>query len=61
MTRKAKDNVNYTVATHAAEHMPLSSETITLCERIADGHITGDAAVAEILRRHGVESRRVNV
>ena len=61
MTQKAKANVEYTIATHAAEKISLSREAITLCEKIADGHISGDAAVAEILRRYGIESRRVNV
>ena len=61
MTQKAKTNVDYTIATHAAEKITLSHEAIALCEKIADGHISGDAAVAEILRRYGVESRRANV
>ena len=61
MTRKARANVEYTIATHAAEKITLSREAISLCERIADGRISGDAAVAEILRRHGVESRRANI
>lgn len=60
MTRKAKTNVEYTIATHAAEKISLSREAIALCEKIADGHISGDAAVAEILRRYGIESRRAN-
>lgn len=61
MTQKAKANVKYTIATHAAEKITLPREAITLCEKIADGHISGDTAVAEILRRYGVESRRANV
>lgn len=60
MTQKAKANVDYTIATHAVEKITLSREVITLCEKIADGHISGDAAVAKILRRHGVESRRAH-
>ena len=61
MTQKAKNNVEYTIATHVAEKMFLSRETIAMCERIADGHTSGDAAVAEILRRYGIESGRANV
>lgn len=61
MTQKVKANVKYTIATHAAEKITLSREAITLCEKIADGRISGDIAVAEILRRYGVESRRANV
>ena len=58
MTQKIKANVEYTIATHAAEKMLLNRETIALCERIAAGRISGDAAVAEILRRYGFESRQ---
>ena len=60
MTQKARANVEYTIATHAAERISLSHEAIALCEKIADGHISGDAAVTEIMRRYGVESRRAN-
>ena len=60
MTQRARANVEYTIATHAAEKIPLTREAISLCERIADGQITGDAAVADILRRYGVERRPSN-
>ena len=60
MTKLAKANVEYTVATHAAEKMNLSREAVSLCEKIADGRISGDAAVEQIKRLYGVESRPAN-
>jgi len=61
MTKKAQANLRYTLATHAAEKMSPSREAIALCEKIADGHISGDFAVEQIKRRYGVESRRAHV
>ena len=60
MTKKAQANVKYVLATHAAERIIPSVEAISLCEKIADGHISGDAAVEQIKRRYGIESRRAN-
>lgn len=61
MTKKAQANVQYTLATHAAERLTPSREAISLCEKIADGHISGDFAVEQIKRRYGIEGRRSNV
>jgi len=61
MTQKAQKNVSYMLATHAAEHMIPSQKAVFLCEEIADGRISGNAAVKEILRHYGIESRRTNV
>jgi len=58
MTQKARGNVKYTIATHDAEKITLPREVITLCAKIADGHISGDTAVAEILRCHGIKRNR---
>ena len=60
MTQKAKVNVQYMLATHAAERMRPSREAISLCEQIADGRISGDDAIAQIKRLYGVESRNSN-
>jgi len=57
MTKKAQVNVRYTLATHAAERMTPSRRAISLCEKIANGHISGDMAVEQIKRHYGVESR----
>lgn len=45
MTKKAERNLKYTLATHDAEHMTPSRKAISLCEKIANGHISGDMAV----------------
>ena len=50
MTKKAERNLKYTLATHAAEHMMPSRKAISLCEKIANGQISGDMAVEEIKR-----------
>ena len=57
MTRKAERNLKYTLATLAAEHMMPSRKAISLCEKIANGQISGDMAVEEIKRYYGVESK----
>ena len=57
MTKKAEENIRYTLATHAAEKMSPSKEAVALCERIANGSMTGDQAVKQILKMHGIESR----
>ena len=56
MTKKAHENVQYTLATHAAERMVPSEEAVSFCERIDDGHMTGDQAVAQIKRMYGIEA-----
>lgn len=61
MTKKAQANIQYMLATHAAEYMTPSREAISLCEKIAEGRISGDFAVEQIKRRYGLESRRANV
>ena len=60
MTPKARANIEYTIATHAAEKMSISKEAVSLCERIAEGYLSGDDAVEQIKRLYGVESRPAN-
>lgn len=57
MTKKAERNLKYTLATHAAEHMMPSRKAISLCEKIANGQISGDMAAEEIKRYYRAESR----
>lgn len=56
MTQRAESNLKYTLATHAAEKMTPSSNAIRLCEQIADGKISADRAVEQIMRDYGIES-----
>lgn len=58
MTEKAKKNIENTIATLSVEGMSVSDEVIGLLEEIANGNITGDEAVAEILRHYGLGNRR---
>ncbi|WP_312159656.1 hypothetical protein [Oscillibacter sp.] len=60
MTQKAKDSVKYSLATHAAEKMAPSHKAVRLCEKIAEGRISGDSAVEQIKRSYGIESRHPN-
>lgn len=55
MTERAAAAVNYTLATHAAEQMKPSQKAIRLCEEIAEGHISGDYAVQQLLLSYGIE------
>lgn len=57
MTKRAAEIVKYTTATHAAERMAPSKEALHLCAEIADGRISGDLAVQQILKRYGLERR----
>lgn len=58
MTKQAEENIRYTLATHAVEQLSPSKEAILLCEKIANGHMTGDQAVAQIKRMYGIEGGR---
>lgn len=57
MTPKAKESLKYTLATLAVEKVTPSRKAIRLCEKIAEGHISGDSAVEQIKRSYGIESR----
>lgn len=60
VTERAAAAVNYTLATHAAERMKPSQKAIHLCEEIAEGHISGDDAVQQLLLSYGSESKGCN-
>ena len=57
MTKKAEENIRYTLATHAAEKLSPSKEAVSICEKIANGSMTGDQAVKQLLQMYGIESR----
>jgi hypothetical protein len=60
MASEAKESVKYSLATHAAEKMTPSRKAVRLCEKIAEGRISGDSAVEQIKRSYGIESRHPN-
>ena len=54
MTKQHKQQLEYTLATHAIEKLVPSEEALRLCERMADGEISADAAVAFLLEQYGL-------
>lgn len=61
MTTHDKKHLEYTLTTHAVERLVPSKEAIHLCKRMARGTIDADAAVASILKSHGIRGIRTNV
>ncbi len=60
MTQEAKESVKYSLATHAAEKMKPSRMAVRLCEKIAEGRITGDSAVEQIKHSYGIDNRHAH-
>ena len=54
MTRQSKQQIEYTLATHAIEKLIPSKEALSLCEQMIDGTVNADAAVSSILERYGL-------
>lgn len=54
MTRQNKQQIEYTLATHAIEKLFPSKEALRLCEQMSDGTMNADAAVSSILERYGL-------
>lgn len=58
MTRQGKQQIEYTLATHAIEKLIPSKEALHLCEQMANGAINADTAVSSILERYGLTAVR---
>lgn len=54
MTRQGKQQIEYTLATHAIEKLIPSKEALRLCEQMSNGSMNADAAVSSILERYGL-------
>lgn len=54
MTQKSKEQIEYTLATHAVERLVPSKAAIRLCGQMADGKLDANAAVAALLRQYGI-------
>lgn len=54
MTLQGEKQLEYTLATHAVEQLVPSEEALRLCEQMADGAVTADAAVSSVLERYGL-------
>ena len=46
--------LEYTLATHEIENLHPSAHAMELCERLSDGKISADEAVASILKNYGI-------
>lgn len=60
MTQKSKRHLEYTVSTHAVEHLIPSRDAIDLCEQVSDGKISANAAVEKLLQIYGLSRGRSN-
>ncbi len=60
MTQKTKQQIEYTLATHAIEKLTPSKEALRLCEQVSVGSMNADAAVALILKQRGLTRVRAN-
>ena len=54
MTQRAKEQIAYTLATHAVERVTPSREAVRYCEQVSDGKLSADQAVEKLLKRYGV-------
>lgn len=59
MTQKAAVTLKFVMATHAAEQMTPSHRAVSLCEKIAEGRISGDYAVEQIKRSYGLKEKKL--
>lgn len=59
MTKVAMENLDYTLATHAIEHLVPSEEARRLCVQRSEGTIDISDALREIAKKYGVESRKL--
>lgn len=56
MTREASKQIQYCLSTLAIEKLHPSDEAISLCEQMAEGQISTEAAVEKLLRNYGLQS-----
>lgn len=54
MTQKSKRQLEYTISTHAIEHLTPSQEAIRLCRQMSEGKLDADSAVAALLHQYGL-------
>jgi len=56
MSQETVKQIEYSMATLSIEKLKPGPHAIALCERMAEGKITADEAVTEILKRHGLKN-----
>lgn len=52
-----QNNVKYTLASHAMEHMRPSEDCIDLMQKMSDDKISADDAVTALLKKYGLSER----
>lgn len=60
MTQQTQQQLDYTLATHAIERLIPSKAALRLCQKVVDGTMTADTAVAALLRQYGVKKAGSN-
>ena len=55
MTKNGQQQIDYALATLAVEGDIPSEYAVQLCEQVANGSLTADEAVSEILHKHGLK------
>ena len=55
MTKNGQQQIDYALATLAVEGDIPSEYAVQLCEQVANGSLTADEAVSEILQTHGLK------
>lgn len=58
MLQKSKHQLDYTIATHAVEHLEPSKDAVSLCKQISEGKISTDAAVEKLLWMYGLKRNK---
>ena len=55
MTKNGQQQIDYALATLGVEGDIPSEYAVQLCEQVANGSLTADEAVSEILQKHGLK------
>ncbi len=58
MTQTGKQQMEYTLATHAIEHLVPSKAAMRLCGQMSNGKLDANSAVAALLRQYGLAGNR---
>ena len=60
MSQQTKQQIEYTLSTHAIEKLVPSQNALRLCKQMASGSINADSAVNAVLKQHGLKRVRRN-
>ena len=54
MTQKSRKQIDYALSTQAIENLFPSKEALRICEKVSNGQISTDEAVASLLKQYGL-------